>query len=292
MRTWVTTLVLTTILALAVGAAYGCVGARQLAMGGASVALADDASATYWNPAGLAQLPDGQILGTWTHTADKRELINYQEFASLVACFEASRFVKKWAIGASYVSSNENLLLGLTPVVDEQSWYWGSLAVDAGKYGMFGANVRKVDNSIAGHSAESDWAIDASYLYRVSPKLTVGVMAQDVNEPKMRIDGSPSLSHIINWRAGLAYRPSSSLVLTADGYDMADNGGLQSLRFGAEKVFGRLALRAGYYGLGSDFEKGATVGFGISDALYDIDAALLMGDFDNAIMVSASFNVL
>jgi hypothetical protein len=39
------------------------VGARALGMGGAFVSVADDASAIYWNPAGLTFLRGGQLLG-------------------------------------------------------------------------------------------------------------------------------------------------------------------------------------------------------------------------------------
>ncbi len=39
------------------------VGARALGMGGAFVSVADDASAVYWNPAGLTFLTRGQVLG-------------------------------------------------------------------------------------------------------------------------------------------------------------------------------------------------------------------------------------
>lgn len=39
------------------------VGARALGMGGAFVSVADDASAIYWNPAGLTFLQRGQVLG-------------------------------------------------------------------------------------------------------------------------------------------------------------------------------------------------------------------------------------
>jgi hypothetical protein len=37
------------------------IGARAVSMGGAFAAVADDASAVFWNPAGLAQLADNQI---------------------------------------------------------------------------------------------------------------------------------------------------------------------------------------------------------------------------------------
>lgn len=38
------------------------IGARAMSMGGAFAAIADDASAVFWNPAGLAQLTDNQIF--------------------------------------------------------------------------------------------------------------------------------------------------------------------------------------------------------------------------------------
>ena len=38
------------------------IGARAMSMGGAFTALADDASAVFWNPAGLAQLTDNQFF--------------------------------------------------------------------------------------------------------------------------------------------------------------------------------------------------------------------------------------
>ena len=38
------------------------IGARAMSMGGAFTAVADDASAVFWNPAGLAQLTDNQLF--------------------------------------------------------------------------------------------------------------------------------------------------------------------------------------------------------------------------------------
>jgi hypothetical protein len=42
------------------------IGARALAMGGAFVAVANDATASLWNPAGLAQLGDTRLAGMST----------------------------------------------------------------------------------------------------------------------------------------------------------------------------------------------------------------------------------
>ena len=41
------------------------VGARAMGLSGAFTAVADDASAAYWNPAGLAQLDAPEILGMY-----------------------------------------------------------------------------------------------------------------------------------------------------------------------------------------------------------------------------------
>jgi hypothetical protein len=39
-------------------------GVKAAAMGNAFTAVADDYSAIYWNPAGLAQIRDGQVVGS------------------------------------------------------------------------------------------------------------------------------------------------------------------------------------------------------------------------------------
>ena len=273
------------------GATYACVGSRPLAMGGAFIGLADDANAAYWNPAGLAQIDPKAATGTWMHTSSNRDKINYQEFASIATCIEATKIGRRLAFGASYVRDNTSFYAGPTRVADTQDWVWGSLALDTGRYGMFGLNVRSVTDSAPGYSVKTDIGFDGGWLYRVDPQLTVGVLVQDANAPEMKIAGFASRYRIRNYRAGLAFRPTSDTVVTLDGYDIADNGGAQSARFGVEKRFPNYALRAGYYGLGSNQDNGATFGIGTAKGPYSLDATVLTGDFDNTILLSASFEV-
>jgi len=277
---------------LRTGAAWACVGSRPLAMGGAFIGLADDANATYWNPAGLAQLPSQSATGTWMHTSSNRDKINYQDYASFATAFDTSKLAKKMAFGVSYIQDDTVIDVAGTRVADTEKWYWASFAADTGKYGMLGINVRKTDDDALGSSIDSEMGIDASWFYRVNDQLTIGALAQDVNAPEVKAIGIGKTNRIRNYRAGLAFRPKPGMVVTLDGYDLADNGGAQSARFGIEKQYGTLALRAGYYGVGSNFDQGATFGVGWKKQGYTIDATLLSGDFDNTVLISGSFQVM
>ena len=51
---------------VAIGNTFG-VGARTMGMGGASLALADDFTALYWNPAGMAQIQKFEFFSSFSH---------------------------------------------------------------------------------------------------------------------------------------------------------------------------------------------------------------------------------
>ena len=51
---------------MAIGNTFG-VGARTMGMGGASLALADDFTALYWNPAGMAQIQKFELFSSFSH---------------------------------------------------------------------------------------------------------------------------------------------------------------------------------------------------------------------------------
>jgi hypothetical protein len=66
------------IVACASERAWACVGARQMAMGGTFVGIADDMSAVYWNPAGIAMLDQRGFHVT--STLSNRDTYNYDDF--------------------------------------------------------------------------------------------------------------------------------------------------------------------------------------------------------------------
>ena len=54
---------------MAIGKTFG-VGARTMGMGGASLALADDFTALYWNPAGMAQIQKFEFFSSLSHNTE------------------------------------------------------------------------------------------------------------------------------------------------------------------------------------------------------------------------------
>ena len=57
---------------MAIGNTFG-VGARTMGMGGASLALADDFTALYWNPAGMAQIQKFELFSSFSHNTASTE---------------------------------------------------------------------------------------------------------------------------------------------------------------------------------------------------------------------------
>jgi len=80
------------------------VGARALGMGGAFVALADDPTAIYWNPAGLASLESGELASMYTN-----------QFG-LGAHFSFLAFSQPWGEKKGWAVGIVNLSLGQIPI--------------------------------------------------------------------------------------------------------------------------------------------------------------------------------
>jgi hypothetical protein len=90
-------------------------GARALAMGSAFTAIADDATATYWNPAGIALLPslEGSPKGwqaVFMHAEQFGDLINFNFFA---ATFPLKAGESAWGFTLIQLGSPNNRVIPL-----------------------------------------------------------------------------------------------------------------------------------------------------------------------------------
>jgi hypothetical protein len=246
-----------------------CVGARPLAMGGAFVGLADDVNATYWNPAGLAQLP--QTEATVMHTTTNRDEINYQDYLA----YATKR--NGMGLGISYISYNLN-------AEDTQSWYWVSGAYPF-QGGYVGLNLKFISDSAPGFS--TGMAMDLSYLRKINDKWSAGILLQNFNEPRTT-NGVEGATWKRNVRPGVAYRYDQNTIITADYYDLFNSCNAASIRFGAERILKNgLAVRAGYYGT-PDGGSSITFGAGGKVGKMQLDGAIMTGDLDNTILLSAT----
>jgi len=95
-------LVTTLILALTVESAFALFGTRPMGMGGAFTAVADDANAAYWNPAGLALNPEVSLTAS-TMTNNRNTWVG-DNVANLKMCYETDMNPFVWIAGVGLAS--------------------------------------------------------------------------------------------------------------------------------------------------------------------------------------------
>lgn len=269
------------------------VGARATAMGGAFSAIANDASAVYWNPGMLYLLPKNEIY-----------LMHSDYFADISLEFVSAVF--RWegfgAVGLSITSLNMSEMLVTT--VDDPEGVNGS-TFDAGSFAVgvsygrsltdkfaIGGTFKYISEAIANSKAHGV-AVDVGTIF-TTPFAGIRFGANISNfGQKLQITGEDLLVQKdidpinngnnetinanlstdkfdlpLNLRIGLAYDPiktaTSRLTVALEGSHPNDNA--ESVNAGAElATFNeRFFLRGGYRNLFlEDSESSYTLGFGL-----------------------------
>lgn len=249
---------------------YACVGARPISMGGAFVGVADDANATYWNPAGLTQLEDPEF--TYTPTIHNRDEVNYDDFISLAfPLYLKEKDLDLGSLGISFVNSGYKTVAYRTA----EKWYWFSYGKKFPLGLSLGFNLRNQyykdrinegwavlygNTWVYGPTEDTDetMAVDLSLFWKWKG-LSLGLLWQDINEPEVTLFGVKS-KYIRNLRPGFAFRPDDKTILSLELYDVTgeSKGSDQNLRVGLERYFNlpwentSIALRAGGYDINAD----------------------------------------
>ncbi|MGA1868956.1 MAG: hypothetical protein ACMUJM_10460 [bacterium] len=248
--------------------ALSCVGARAMALGGAFIALADDVNAVYWNPAGLTQLQQKEL--TYTRTIFNRDEFNYDDFIAFVQPVAKGR----GAIGFSYINSGYNLWDFRTV----SRWYVLSCGVRILKNLSLGGNIRYQYDRISrfeymvGFKTDDDTSmgIDLAIHWKPIPQVSMGLLVQSFNEPRINIFSYSSL-YMRNVRPSIAFYPTDNITCIIEMYDAEKKSEhdyvdvSQDLRIGFEdRITDNFSLRGGAYHFNSitDGLKAYTFGYG------------------------------
>lgn len=215
-------------------------GGRPAALAGAYSALASDAYAPVWNPAGLGFLPGAQLAAMH---ADYDDIGGY-EFASFTHPLGARG---GWGASAQYFHADRTDSLDLNGnAFGASSSYYGAYSLAYGfafnEAFSVGATGKLIDARLADVSARTG-AGDAGALYRVNAKVSLAAVAANLGGRLKFLQQADELPR--NYRLGVHLAPFAQLSLAQE--TVYDNSDLLSGRFAAEwRPLEAIAVRAGY----------------------------------------------
>lgn len=265
------------------------IGARALAMGGAFVAVCNDATAMVWNPAGLAQLDDTRLAGMST---DLYGLDITHQFVGVTTSFANLGIGLGWeraSIAGQLVEIGGGLGGAFTWV---ESAIIGSLATNVLDVAMVGANVKYyMGDSGVGDSA-TGFGFDLGLLVSLGDMFVIGVNAIDLGGSTIEWDGGATDIVSGLYKAGLAMKLADEKFVLAADVDF-DGTALGDTHVGMEfKVIDELALRGGVVLTNNFQEYYLTVGAGINVAGLYVDAAYILEEtLGNTLVISAEFSL-
>lgn len=266
------------------GGANAFSGARALGMGGAFTAVADDAAAVFWNPAGLMQQEAAQVAGNLGLALDKDD--SYDCFLTYI---EPDRGYGAGALSWKFVRSDPGA--GSPSVQYSESHYFiYSLAKPVGRKVFWGGNVRYERHQKAlSHEVVAGWSGDIAALIPLSPQVNIGVTVRDVYRA-VRDEAGNTVGKSCNVLAGLAYRPDSRTVIAVDGYDVLNRLETSEIRLGLERwLEERVALRLGLQKGVNTTREAWTFGVGLHLSEWQLDYAYLGGDYNGVHTLGASW---
>lgn len=191
-------------------------GARALGMGGAFVAVADDASAAWWNPAGLSFLPYKEIL--YMHAEQFGSAVNY-DYGSFVwpLAQEGTRrpaaALSLVRLGVSDIPVTPDVE-SLRPGIDFQDDDGDpSTNLPTENNGRWDPGERLfLDSSGFGTQGANDWALFLSYGRPFGSRLTAGASLKVVYRSLPDIGGSRT-AYGAGLDAGITFAPRSNVTL-------------------------------------------------------------------------------
>lgn len=223
---------------------YG-IGARALGMGGAYTALSDDATAVYWNPAGL-----GQLDQLYFHAMNTQLFMdsNFESITLAAPLYGLPTEGSKFSIGFGYVllktddfeRRDVNGRFINDPFDDKQTAFLFPFAYDH-------------ISSIGRISVGGRLTVFQHSLYDYSDTgtgLDIGILTQFINPPRWTGLGLLPISALLPWRFGAVLHMPSGVELKSQEEDYPS-----SLRLGVSHSDVPLPLIPGRMVLAYEYEK-------------------------------------
>jgi hypothetical protein len=232
------------------------VGARALGMGGAFTAVADDATAAYWNPSGLVKIEN--IEATFMYAAN-------MAFDRQLNYFAYTHWLGMGGIGVSWLNAG----VGDIPRWADAETYLGSENIGENaimlSYGtevgnlMLGATAKVLHQDVMSVESQTGFGLDLGGMFRVTDNVCAGMMVRDIGS-QYGDDDIP-----INWRFGTAIRALDDGLLFALDLDKVKDIDDFVIHLGAE--YG-MEVHPEYYtffraGFNSVEDEAFTTGIGI-----------------------------
>jgi tetratricopeptide (TPR) repeat protein len=261
------------------------VGARVQGMGNAFTAIADDVYSIYYNPAGLGTLERPQLATTYsrlfTGLSDNSNLQN-----SFLAYERPLQYGRQGTLGLAW---NYFTLDSLYKEMSLYTSYGRRIFAEQAPNGLYaGATLKYLNRSIGGVSAagnsfnntglrtglpdpvlqkgsKSNIDMDFGLLYRIRPKLSLGVMFQHLFEPNIAFSDSDTDKLGRNVKLAAAYQTPWTAFTGELGFIKAPDGSTDKvLTLATEKwlptlLYGTFGLR-GSLGVGSRSYRQVTTG--------------------------------
>ncbi len=244
-------------------------GSRPQGMGGAFVALSDDANAVYWNPSGLGQLRSGEATFMhWTFAEIENIMVDY---VSAVYPLPMGGF------GCSWIRQSANLEEGREHILSTMSENRFTLSYGLNVIQRFALGVsfsRIAIDSKAGNEGSTNFEIGGLYYLDPGHRWSVAAMAKDIpadfNNQYMRPYYLFGMAHRAYGRDGRHY-----LALTCDVQinEGIDNKKGKTIGYAAGLEY-LLRIGSSYFSLrGGGGNKDYAFGLGLRVGYFSIDYA-------------------
>lgn len=245
------------------------VGARAQAMGGAFVSVADDASAVYWNPAGIARISRSVV------NVNHLSYLAGISFSQLGAVFDVGFLPGKVAVNARALYMDEMIKRTVfRPEGTGQSFDAGDLAVGL-TYGRSftdkfsaGISANYVQSTLATYT-ESAYTFDFGTLYDTGYRsLRIGMSIQNIGSDMQFIEDTVKMPTV--FRVGMSmnlYESDAHLLMMAGEFSHPPDN-KERASWGAEYGFKEFFFARGGYQFRYDLESySAGLGFKVATGL-------------------------